>query len=152
MGAFVTGSHTLRDYLINHARTFIFSTALPPYCAAHVRESIELASGADAERLHLTALGQHLRGKLRGAGLDIGQSDSQIIPLILGSNDAALRAAARLSSAGFAIRAIRPPTVPSGTARLRISLNARLSISDLDRFVETVLTMREAEFVRDGHG
>jgi 8-amino-7-oxononanoate synthase len=148
MGAFVTGSQTLRDYLINHARTFIFSTALPPYCAAHVRESIALASGADAERLHLTALGQHLRSNLRGAGLDTGRSDSQIVPLILGSNDAALRAAARLSSAGFAIRAIRPPTVPSGTARLRISLNARLSISDLDRFVETVLTMRETEFVR----
>jgi 8-amino-7-oxononanoate synthase len=148
MGAFVTGSQTLRDYLINHARTFIFSTALPPYCAAHVLESITLVSAADAERLHLRALGQHLRSRLRDAGFDIGRSDSHIVPLILGSNDAALRAAARLSAAGFAIRAIRPPTVPFGTARLRISLNAHLTMSDIDRLVETVLTMRETELVR----
>jgi 8-amino-7-oxononanoate synthase len=147
MGAFVTGSRTLRDYLINQARTFIFSTALPPYCAAHVREAMALVAEADTERSHLRALGHHLRGKLRAGGFDIGRSDSQIVPLILGSNDAALRAAARLSAAGFAIRAIRPPTVPFGTARLRISLNAGLSISDLDRFVETVVAMRETELV-----
>jgi 8-amino-7-oxononanoate synthase len=148
MGAFVTGSRTIRDYLINHARTFIFSTALPPYCAAHVHEAMALVSEADAERSHLRELGRHLRCKLREAGFDIGRSDSQIVPLILGSNDAALRAAARLSTAGFAVRAIRPPTVPSGTARLRISLNAHLSISDLDRLVETVVALREAELVR----
>jgi 8-amino-7-oxononanoate synthase len=148
MGAFVTGSRTLREYLINHARTFIFSTALPSYCAAHVREAMALASEADAERSHLRALGHHLRGKLRASGFDIGRSDSQIVPLILGANEAALRAAARLSDAGFAIRAIRPPTVPVGTARLRISLNANLSISDIDHFVETIVALRETELVR----
>jgi 8-amino-7-oxononanoate synthase len=148
MGAFVTGSRTLREYLINYARTFIFSTALPPYCAAQVREAMALVSEADAERSHLRALGDHLRCKLREAGFDIGRSDSQIVPLMLGSNDAALRAAARLSEAGFAIRAIRPPTVPFGTARLRISLNAGLSVSNLDHFVETVVALRETEVVR----
>jgi 8-amino-7-oxononanoate synthase len=107
-----------------------------------------LVSEADAERSHLRALGHHLRHKLRAVGFDIGRSDSQIVPLILGSNDAALRAAARLSAAGFAIRAIRPPTVPLGTARLRISLNAGLLISDLDRFVDTVAALRETELVR----
>jgi 8-amino-7-oxononanoate synthase len=107
-----------------------------------------LVSEADAERAHLQTLGHHLRRKLRAEGFDIGRSDSQIVPLILGSNDAALRAAARLSAAGFAIRAIRPPTVPFGAARLRISLNAGLSISDLDCFIETVVALREAEVVR----
>src|SRR5262249_5264676 len=148
MGAFVTGSRTLCDYLINHARTFIFSTALPPYCAAHVREAMALASEADTERSHLRALGHYLRDKLRAAGFDIRCSGAQIVPLILGSNDAALRAAARLCAAGFGIRAIRPPTVPFGTARLRISLNAHLSIPDLDHFVETVVALRETELVR----
>ena len=148
MGAFVTGSRTLRDYLINHARTFIFSTALPPYCAAHVRAAIGLVSEADAERLHLSRVGLHVRKKLRASGFDIGRSDSQIVPVIVGSNEAALRAANRLCAAGFAIRAIRPPTVPVGTARLRISLNAGLSIPDLDRFVETLHAMPEAELAR----
>lgn len=139
MGAFVAGSSTLREYLINHARTFIFSTALPPYCAAHVREAIGLVRAADREREHLQALSRYLREKLRAAGFDIGGSDSQIVPIILGSNESALQFAAAAQAAGFAIRAIRPPTVPAGKARLRVSLNARLSVEDLDRFVEAIL-------------
>jgi 8-amino-7-oxononanoate synthase len=138
MGAFVAGSKTVRDYLINYARPFIFSTALPPYCAAHVREAITLVAGADAERTRLKELSRHLRVKLRAAGFDTGRSDSQIIPVILGTNDTALRFAAAASAAGFAIRAIRPPTVPDGTARLRVSVNAGLSTADLDRFVEAI--------------
>jgi 8-amino-7-oxononanoate synthase len=147
MGGFVAGSRTLRDYLINHARSFIFSTALPPYCAAHVREAIGLVTAADAERTHLGEIGRYLRHKLRFAGFDIGRSNSQIVPVILGTNETALRFAAAANAAGFAIRAIRPPTVPAGTARLRVSLNARLSTSDLDRFVETMLAARETGVV-----
>ena len=138
MGAFVAGSRTLRDYLVNHARTFIFSTALPPYCAAHVREAIALVSAADAERTRLQELSRHLRQTLRSGGFDIGRSDSQIVPIILGSNETALAFAASAAEAGFAIRAIRPPTVPADTARLRVSVNAKLSIADLDKFVETI--------------
>jgi 8-amino-7-oxononanoate synthase len=148
MGAFVAGSRTLRDYLVNHARTFIFSTALPPYCAAHVLEGIALVSGAGAERTRLRETGRYLRGRLRAAGFDIGRSDSQIIPVILGSNESALRFAAAAANAGFAIRAIRPPTVPAGTARLRVSLHAGLSTADLDQFVDALLAAREVETVR----
>jgi 8-amino-7-oxononanoate synthase len=147
MGAFVAGSRTLRDYLVNHARTFIFSTALPPYCAAHVREAIALVAEADAERARLIEVSHYLRDRLRGAGFDIGRCDSQIIPVILGSNDTALRFAAAASAAGCAIRAIRPPTVSPGTARLRVSLNAALSTFDIDRFVEALLAAREAEAI-----
>jgi 8-amino-7-oxononanoate synthase len=144
MGAFVAGSRSLRDYLVNHARTFIFSTALPPYCAAHVREAIALVSAADAERGRLQELSGHLRKRLRAAGFDIGHSDSQIIPIILGANDTALRFAAVAAEAGFAIRAIRPPTVPAGTARLRVSVNAGLSMADLDKFVEVMTSVYDA--------
>ena len=151
MGAFVAGSRTLRDYLVNHARTFIFSTALPPYCAAHVREAVALVSAADAERTRLQELSGHLRKRLRAAGLDIGNTDSQIIPIILGNNETALAFAAAASDAGFAIRAIRPPTVPAGTSRLRVSVNAGLSVADLDRFVEAVgAVIDRAYFVDEG--
>src|SRR5207249_526119 len=83
MGAFVAGSRTLCDFLINHARPFIFTTALPPYCAAQVSEAIALAARADAERSQLTRLSEYLRSRMRAAGFDIGKSDSQIVPLIL---------------------------------------------------------------------
>jgi 8-amino-7-oxononanoate synthase len=150
MGAFVAGSRTLRDFLINHARSFIFSTALPPYCAAHLREALPLVREADAARAHLRKLGDHLRDQMRVSGLDCAASDSQIVPLILGPNDIALRVASAVSSAGFSIRAIRPPTVPSGSARLRFSLNANLAMNDIETLVR-VLTeaVRESEVVRE---
>jgi 8-amino-7-oxononanoate synthase len=128
-GAFVCGSETLRSYLINRARTFIFSTALPPYFAEHVRAGFELASRADAERARVTGLAQFLRAELRQRGLDVPAGPSPIVPVILGDNERAMRVAQRLRAAGFGVRAIRPPTVPHGTARLRLSVTARHSES-----------------------
>jgi len=148
MGAFVAGSRSLRDFLINRARTFIFTTALPPYCAAHIQEALKLVREADAERGRLAELAQYARRRLQAAGFETGRSDSQIIPLVLGSNDASLRFAAAVSAAGFAVRPIRPPTVPSGTARLRLSLTAKLTFADLDAFTEALVAAREAEVVR----
>jgi 8-amino-7-oxononanoate synthase len=144
MGAFVAGSLTLRDFLVNHARTFIFTTALPPYCAAHAAEAVKLAASADAARAHVRALGYYLRRQMRAAGFDTGRSDSQIVPLVLGSNDSALRFADALSAAGFAVRAIRPPTVPVGSSRLRLSLNATLSFADLDAFSHALVAAHES--------
>jgi 8-amino-7-oxononanoate synthase len=149
MGAFVAGSRTLRDFLVNQARPFIFTTALPPYCAAHVSKALDLVQIADAERTHLRQLGEYLRQDLRAAGFDIGKSDSQIIPLMLGSNEAALRFAAAVTAAGFAVRAIRPPTVPIASARLRLSLNASLSIEDMDALINALAGVREAEVVSE---
>src|SRR5436190_16381141 len=149
MGAFVAGSHTLRNFLINRARTFIFTTALPPYCAAHVHEAMILAADAHEERRHLFHLSQYLRERLRTLGFDTGRSESQIIPLVLGSNDAALRFAGALSSSGFAVRAVRPPTVPAGTSRIRVSLNAALSIADIDLLLSALVAARKTEVVRE---
>src|SRR5947208_4459772 len=97
MGAFVAGSYTLRDFLINRARTFIFTTALPPYCAAHIREAMILAAAASADREHLLQVSQYLRERMSVIGFDTGRSDSQIIPLVLGSNETAVRYANALS-------------------------------------------------------
>lgn len=145
VGGFVCCSEKLKQYLVNHARTFIFSTALPPYVAAQMRAAIRVVALADPERVALGAMGDFLRQRLREAGLDIGQGDTHIVPIFLGENERAIRTAALLSDAGFGVRAIRPPSVPSGAARLRISLTAKLSQDALARFADALLSIRERE-------
>jgi 8-amino-7-oxononanoate synthase len=145
MGAFVSGSKTLKQFLINRARTFIFSTGLPPYLAAQMRAAIGIVAGADAERERLAGLSTHLRARLREAGFDTAQSNSQIVPVLLGTNDRALQFAARLQREGFAVRAIRPPTVPVGSARLRLSLTVRHSREMLDRLVDALIRIRDED-------
>ncbi len=138
MGAFVCGSKAMKPYLINHARSFIFSTAMPPYFAGQVRAALRLATAMDAEREYLAVLADRLREKLRELNLDTSASSSQIVPLMCGENEAALQLAEHLQASGFAVRAIRPPTVPQGTARLRFSLTARVTHSDVDRLANTI--------------
>ncbi|MGH9355900.1 MAG: aminotransferase class I/II-fold pyridoxal phosphate-dependent enzyme, partial [Terriglobia bacterium] len=133
MGAFVACPEPLKRLLVNRARTFIFSTALPPYMAFQIRAAIALLGGADEQRTRLFSISKSLRAQLNSAGFNVGRSSSPIVPVVLGSNERALAAAERLRSAGFAIRAVRPPTVPPGTARLRLSLNAKLSALECER-------------------
>ena len=144
MGAFVLCSNVFKQYLVNHARSFIFSTALPPYLAAQARAAIRIAAAADAERGRLRDLAAHLRAGLRDNGFDTARSDSQIVPVLLGENERALAVAARLGQDGFAVRAIRPPTVPPGTARLRLSLTVRHTTEMLDRLTDSLVRAREA--------
>jgi 8-amino-7-oxononanoate synthase len=137
-GAFVSGTLTLKRFLINHARSFIFSTGLPPYLAFQIRAALSLAASMDAERHHLSALAQQLRGRLSSLGFGHGLSDSHIVPFIIPGAKAALGMALHLRERGFAVRAIRPPTVPPGAERLRLSLTAKLAAEDIDRFTEAV--------------
>jgi 8-amino-7-oxononanoate synthase len=113
-----------------------------------VQQALKLAAAAEPERQLLANLGRYLRGRLGAAGFDVGRSESQIVPVMLGSNQAALRFASALESAGFSIRPLRPPTVPEGTSRLRLSLHARLSPAGMDALVETLVATRESEVVR----
>lgn len=126
-GAFVCGTRVLREFLVNHARMLIFSTALPPYMAAQIGAALRLAKSMDAEREYLRTIASALSASLRRQGWDVSGTVSQIVPVIVGSNEEALAAAAFLQERGFAVRAIRPPTVPLGTARLRLSLTARVT-------------------------
>jgi 8-amino-7-oxononanoate synthase len=141
-GAFVCGSENLRRLLINRARTFIFNTALPPYFAAHVAAAMRLTAHADSERARLTELSSYLRRALRSSGFDIAGIDSQIVPVILGSNEAAIHFAEHLQTRGFGVRAIRPPTVPPGSARIRLALTADHSEEDLAGVVEAMIEAR----------
>ena len=141
-GAFVCGSEGLRRFLINRARTFIFSTGLPPYFAAQVAAGMNLARKADEQRAHLLELGVLLRSALRASGFDTAGSDSQIVPVILGPNEAALHFAEYLRAHGFGVRAIRPPTVPPGTARLRLSLTAKITNESLAELAAAIRNAR----------
>jgi 8-amino-7-oxononanoate synthase len=141
-GAFVCGTETLKQFLVNRARTFIFSTALPPYFAAQISKAVEIVAEADAKRCRLLDLAGFLRKHLREAGFNIGTSDTQIVPVLLGGNDAAIHYARELSRHGFAVRPIRPPTVPEGTSRLRLSVTTKLSEEVLDRLVKALVAAR----------
>jgi 8-amino-7-oxononanoate synthase len=137
-GAFVCCGSALKDYLVNHARTFIFSTAMPPYLAGQIRAALDLAREAEAERTHLREIASLLRDGLAAAGINFGTSTTHIVPVLLGSNEMALHVASKLQRNGFAVKAIRPPTVPPGTARLRISLTSKITRDDVRLLVNTI--------------
>jgi 8-amino-7-oxononanoate synthase len=132
-GAFVCGSAALKDQLINHARTFIFSTAMPPYMAGQIRAALRITRGMDAERAELISRSRRLASRLRAQGYDTAGSNTQILPVVLGRNDEAMAAAEFLQTEGFAVRAIRPPTVKNGRARLRLSITSAIRAEELNR-------------------
>lgn len=143
-GAFVCGSATLKEYLINRARTFIFGTALPPYIAGQIRAAVAIARAADAARHHLARIALQLRKELAARGFDCGASTTHIIPVMLGTNEMALHVARELQRAGFGVKAIRPPTVPEGTARIRLSLTSRITTDEIHRLVEAMDAARNS--------
>jgi 8-amino-7-oxononanoate synthase len=146
-GAFVCGSNTLKQFLINRARTFIFSTALPPYMAGQIRAGLRLVQLADSERARLAKMSASLRGSLRSAGFDIAHSESQIVPIVLGENSRALEYAHSLERSGYTARAIRPPTVPQGTSRIRLSLTCALQDADIAQLYSVLASIRMRERV-----
>lgn len=137
-GAFVAGPAWAIDYLEQRARPFIFSTAAPPAIAAALDASLDVIATEPERRERVRSLARYLRQRLAEAGIAVPAGDSPIIPVIIGENERAVAVAATLQEAGFDVRAIRPPTVPAGTARLRISVNVGLSERILDRFVENL--------------
>jgi 8-amino-7-oxononanoate synthase len=141
-GAFVCGSAVLREHLINHARTFIFSTAMPPYMAEQIRAALRLAAGMNTERAELLSRSQDFAKSLQRDGWETLGTTTQIVPAVIGANDAAVAAAEFLQRAGFAVRAIRPPTVPPGTARLRFSVTHKLTAAELEKLAGALSTWR----------
>jgi len=137
-GAFVAGPEWAIEYLAQRARPFIFSTAPPPSIAAALEASLDVIEAEPERRTRLRALSRYLRAGLAAEGIEVPAGDSPIIPVILGTNDRAVAVAGAMQVEGFDVRAIRPPTVPPGTARLRISVNVNLSEDVLERFAKTL--------------
>ncbi|WP_320007732.1 aminotransferase class I/II-fold pyridoxal phosphate-dependent enzyme [Maridesulfovibrio sp.] len=133
LGGAVSGRKELISYLRNKGRSFVFTTALPPAVIGANLAALRLIVADPSRGQRLLAMSADLKKDLESAGFDCGNSQSQIIPVILGDNEAALAARDRLIGEGIYAAAIRPPTVPEGTARLRLSLRADLTESDLQK-------------------
>jgi 8-amino-7-oxononanoate synthase len=138
-GAFVAGDETLIETLIQNARTYIYTTATPPLLAHALLASLQIIAQEEWRRERLRALIAQLSDGLAASPWQLMPSETPIQPLLVGGNDAALALSARLAATGLLVPAIRPPTVPQGTARLRISLSADHEAADVARLVAALV-------------
>jgi 8-amino-7-oxononanoate synthase len=137
-GAFVAGPSWAIEYLLQRARPFLFSTAPPPAVAAALLASLAVIEAEPSRRARLGELTVYLRAALAAAGISTASSQGPIVPVVVGAVERAVAVAAAMQDAGFDIRAIRPPTVPAGTARLRLAVNVSLTEPVIDRAVTTL--------------
>jgi 8-amino-7-oxononanoate synthase len=137
-GAFVAAEAEVVETLLQRARHYIYTTATPPLLAAAVAKSLELIHGADARRGHLVALVARLRERLAPRRWRLLPSQTAIQPLVIGAAAEAMAVSEQLAAAGLLVPAIRPPTVPRGTARLRISLSAAHDLRDVERLADAL--------------
>src|SRR5215475_6444582 len=140
-GAFVAGPAWAIDYLVQRARPFIFTTAAPPAVAAAIGASLDVIAAEPDRRSQLMDRVKRLRAMMAASSLPVPGSFSQIVSLVVGENERALDAAAALQAQGFDVRAIRPPSVAPGTARLRISANVTLTDDAIDSFVRALVAV-----------
>jgi 7-keto-8-aminopelargonate synthetase-like enzyme len=136
-GAYIAGSNLLKEYLTNRCRHLIYTTALPPAVGAWWTQGLARVPADHSSRRRLHENAELFRSRLAVHGVTAGGSE-YIVPVIVGSDERAASAAAHIRTAGFDVRAIRPPSVPAGTARLRISVHADHEPAVLVRLAETV--------------
>jgi 8-amino-7-oxononanoate synthase len=137
-GAVVAAESAVISWLLQKSRTYIYTTATPPILSAALLASLGVIAKADDKRVHLRALVMQLRTGLLQQGWTLWASDTAIQPVIIGSNHAALSLSERLLTLGILVPAIRPPTVPQNTARLRISLSAAHLAADVARLLDAM--------------
>jgi 8-amino-7-oxononanoate synthase len=141
-GAFVAGSSELVETLVQGAREYIYTTAVPPAIAAATRVALQVIQDEPWRRAAVLGHAARFRAEATALGLRLAPSISPIQPLLLGTETAALDASAALRDSGIFVPAIRPPTVPPGTSRLRITFSAAHTESDLDRLLESLAGLR----------
>ncbi len=144
-GAFVAGGEELIETLIQRARTYIYTTALPPAVAAATRAALAVSIAEPWRRERVLALTRRFRELAHAAGLPLADSATPIQPILLGSADAAVRASQALLERGFFVAAIRPPTVPADTSRLRVTLSAAHRDADVEGLVAALATVVSPE-------
>jgi len=135
-GAFVAGDADLIEYLLQKSRTYIYTTALPPAVAAATRAALRISQSESWRREKACALSRRFQQGLRERGINAGsESSTTIVPVVVGDAARALAISAKLEQAGFLVTAIRPPTVPPGTARLRVTMSAAHEEAQVDALV-----------------
>jgi 8-amino-7-oxononanoate synthase len=134
-GAFVAGSAALREWLVSRARTFVFTTALPPAACGAALAALEVVAAEPERRARLARLSQRMKDGLARLGFPLPHVVAPIFPVVLGDERTAVEASSRLRARGFFVRAIRPPTVPVGTSRLRVTLTAGHDDAQVDAFL-----------------
>ncbi|MFZ5646165.1 MAG: 8-amino-7-oxononanoate synthase [Bacillota bacterium] len=137
-GAYVVGSHWLIDYLVNKARSFIFTTAMPPAVLGAIEAAINIVSEDSSLRKNLSDNSRYFRTALSRLGFDTCGSQSQIVPIVIGPDEKTVLFSRRLQEEGIAAVAIRPPTVPENTARIRFSVTAAHRRQDLEWAVDRI--------------
>jgi 8-amino-7-oxononanoate synthase len=140
-GAYACGTKLLREYLVNKSRAFIYTTAMPPAIAEASRTALRIIVDSPHLRHKLQEDSDYVRGKLKSFGFDTMASSTPIIPVLLKDSSQAVEASRRLLEQGIFVQAIRPPTVPPGTARLRLTVTAAHTRADLDRLISVLKTI-----------
>jgi 8-amino-7-oxononanoate synthase len=140
-GAFIAGSEKLIDHLVNEARSYIYTTAMPPALAASARAALRLVIADDWRREQLHSLIRHFREGAKQRGLVLMDSDSPIQPMLIGESRSTLKLAEGLQQQGFLVVAMRPPTVREGTSRLRITLTASHQVTQLDALLDAIASI-----------
>ena len=142
VGGFVSGAKVVIESLVNSARSFIFTTALPPACSAAGLAALKIVEREPGRRERVMRLAGHVKTELQGMGYETGESASPIVPVILGDSEKAMAVAGRLREVGIWVPAIRPPTVGVNSARLRISLMATHTDSQVERLLDAMRGLR----------
>jgi len=141
-GAFVAGPAVLMDYLVQKARTYIYTTAMPPALAMATCASLDLIEYGDERRAHLQSLVERFRQGATALGYNLMPSRTPVQPIMIGDNRQALALSQALEECGLLVTAIRPPTVPEGEARLRVTLSAAHSHDDLRILLQALADCR----------
>jgi 8-amino-7-oxononanoate synthase len=144
-GAFVAGSQELIETLIQAARPYVYTTAPPPAVAEATRAALRIAKAEEWRREHLRALVQRFRAGAAALGLPLADSPTPIQPILLGDAARALHWSAALEAQGLLVTAIRPPTVPPGGARLRVTFSAAHTEVQVDRLLDVLSALARAE-------
>lgn len=137
-GGYAACNADMAEYLRNFASGLIYSTALPPAIWGAIHKALDIIPSLHQERQEILTYSQHIRNLCQAKGLECGGSQSHILPIILGTNEKALTAARHMRQNGYFIKAIRTPTVPSGTARLRLSVNPFVAMCDAEKIVNNI--------------
>ena len=143
VGGFISGSNALIDYLGNRARSFIYTTAPPPPCCGSALRALDIIEAGAGLRERLAANVRMLKEGLASLGYDTGRSGTQIVPLIAGESESAVSLSRFLFGRGIFVPAIRPPTVPEGTSRLRITLMATHTKGDIEELLSALEEARD---------